>query len=250
MSIKKATPKAVFNACEQLELLGDSWNRDDVRAIVGGGSFTVIDPLIQAWRKLQPAREVAPSVPADVLIQVAASIEQKISSYIAEVDERDRVREETLIALNENAAIEFEKKETELESQLEASQQSNHYLEAELARIESELTQKLSKERLLAQTLSLNLRVAEESNLSLSKQLKEQLQQQKSFFESTLKELKQEHKFALTDQTSRSAELCVLTSERLQLLILVLLLLNLAAACVDVPDQSSLVQENVFAVYW
>ena len=78
MSMKKATPKAVFEACEQLELQDRPWNRDDIRSLVGGGSFSVIDPLIQAWRKLQPVREVAPSVPAELLIQVATLLEQQI----------------------------------------------------------------------------------------------------------------------------------------------------------------------------
>ncbi len=213
MSIKKATPKAVFAACEQLALLGHSWNRDDVRGIIGGGSFTVIDPLIQSWRKLQPVREVAPSVPAEVLIEVASLIEQKITHFVDEVSARDHAREQTLLQLNELSAAEFEQKEAELMISLEESQLTNHQLEAELSRVELDSMTEIAKEREHSQSLTLKLQITEEARSSLNKQLAEQ----KAFFESTLKDLKQEHKMALNDQASRSLELSNEQAQKLKL---------------------------------
>lgn len=198
MSVKKATPKAVFDACEQLELLGDSWNRDDVRALVGGGSFTVIDPLIQAWRKLQPVREIAPSVPSDLLIQVATMLEQQVSDYIEEVETRDRHREQALLALNEESADNFSKREAELEAKLEVAEHANHQLEAELSRVEGEF----KSQKVQAQTLELELQVAKESNLSLN----ERLGSQKEFYETALNEQKAELKQSLQNTTSRLSE--------------------------------------------
>lgn len=198
MSVKKATPKAVFDACEQLELVGNSWNRDDVRALVGGGSFTVIDPLIQAWRKLQPVREVAPSVPSDLLIQVATMLEQQVSGYIEEVEARDQHREQALLALNEESADNFSKREAELEAKLEVAEHANHQLEAELSRIEDEF----KSQKVQTQTLELELQLAKESNLSLN----ERLGSQKEFYETALNEQKAELKQSLQDETSRLAE--------------------------------------------
>lgn len=198
MSVKKATPKAVFDACEQLELVGSSWNRDDVRALVGGGSFTVIDPLIQAWRKLQPVREVAPSVPSDLLIQVATMLEQQVSGYIEEVEARDQHREQALLALNEESADSFSKREAELEAKLEVVEHASHQLEAELSRIEDEF----KSQKVQTQTLEFELQLAKESNLSLN----ERLESQKEFYETALNEQKAELKQSLQDETSRLAE--------------------------------------------
>lgn len=198
MSAKKATPKAVFDACEQLELLENPWNRDDVRALIGGGSFSVIDPLIQAWRKLQPVREVAPSVPSDLLIQMATMLEQQISGYIEDVESRDQQREEALLALNEAAAEAFTKRESELEADLGTAEQANHQLEAELARLEGELR---SKEQ-VTQALELELNISKESISALSKRLEEQ----KVFYETTLSEQKAEHKQSMQNEVARFTE--------------------------------------------
>lgn len=142
MSQKKATPKAVFDACEQLTASveeGETWNRDDVRLLVGGGSYAVIDPLIKAWRKLQPVREVAPSLPSELLIQVAQLLEQQVAGFIEQVEQQDNERELIFSSANEELAANFVKLEQELGSQLELSQQANHDLEAECDRLKSEL---------------------------------------------------------------------------------------------------------------
>ena len=179
MSLKKATPKAVFDACEQLELLDRSWNRDDVRTLVGGGSFSVIDPLIQAWRKLQPVREVAPTVPSDLLIQVATMLEQQMSGYIAEIDARDSEREGALLKASEVLAESLHQVELELTTQLEVTQQANHDLEAECSRLESELSEKSQ----YSASLETQRSISEETINSLNSRIKEQ----QEFYESSLK---------------------------------------------------------------
>lgn len=88
MSRKIATPTAVFNACDELEASGKPWNRDDVRLHVGGGGYNVIDPLIQAWRKLKPLKEVAPITPAEILYQLTESIEAHLSKFIDEAEQQ------------------------------------------------------------------------------------------------------------------------------------------------------------------
>ena len=183
MSLKKATPKAVFDACEQLELLERPWNRDDVRLSIGGGSFSVIDPLIQAWRKLQPIREVAPSVPTDLLIQVASMLEQQVSGYIAEIELRYQEREAALLEVNKTIAENLQQVEFKLTEQLELSQQANHELEAELARLTTELDDKNQS----VSVMKLKLQVSEEAAASLNLRLKEQ----QAFYESTLKQQKE-----------------------------------------------------------
>jgi hypothetical protein len=195
MSLKKATPKAVFDACEQLELQNQVWNRDDVRALVGGGSFSVIDPLVQAWRKLQPVREVAPSVPTDLLIQVASMMEDQISGYIENIERRDQERESALLEVNKVVAENLQEMEAELTGQLELSQQANHDLEAECSRLENELEAK--NQSLLV--MELKYQVSEEAVGLLNQRIKEQ----QTFYETSIKQQKQ----AQQEDNLRASEL-------------------------------------------
>ena len=183
MSLKKATPKAVFEACEQLELLERSWNRDDVRLLVGGGSFSVIDPLIQAWRKMLPVREVAPSVPAELLINVAGMLESQITEYIGDIEQRDKERETALLEMNEITSNNLQQLESDLTDRLESSYQANQDLEAELSRLESELSEKEQA----FQLLSIKQQVSDETVVSLNERLKEQ----SDFYEAALVQQKQ-----------------------------------------------------------
>ncbi len=201
MSMKKATPRAVFAACEQLELLDRPWNRDDVRITIGGGSFSIIDPLIQTWRKMQPVREVAPSLPTDLLIQVAALLEQQVSDYIADVDARDQTRESNLLHMTETLTDNFEKTEAELNSQLEVATTANHQLEAECSRLEGEL----SDIRQQAQTLEVQKAAAEENAASSKKQLSDQ----KTHFEQSQQQQKEAHvnaEIRLNEQSQQALE--------------------------------------------
>lgn len=201
MSMKKATPQAVFAACEQLALLDRPWNRDDVRITIGGGSFSVIDPLIQAWRKMQPVREVAPSLPTDLLIQIATLLEQQVSSYLNDIDERDRAREHHLQQMVETLTDNFEKEETERNHQLEMATTANHELEAECSRLEIELKETSQQ----VQTLAMQKASMEESVSSL----KQQLIDQKIHTEQALQQQKDAHLNAearLHEQSQRVLE--------------------------------------------
>ena len=205
MSIKKATPKAVFDACEQLELLDKAWNRDDVRMIIGGGSFVVIDPLIQAWRKLQPVRKVAPTVPTELLIQVASMLEKQMADFIGTVEQQDKEREEILLSLNKSASESFELRESQLEAELELARHANHELEAEFSRKDTELVNCRQE----IQALQLKLQVSSEAAVSLNVRL----QEQKEFYEHAIEEQKQ----ATTSDKERTAEQHLLTINEIKL---------------------------------
>jgi len=209
MSLKKATPRAVFDACEQLELLDRSWNRDDVRLTVGGGSFSVIDPLIQTWRKLQPIREVAPTVPTDLLIQVATMLEQQVSGYITEISERDSEREVTLLKTSEVLAGNLQQIESELTAQLGIAQQINHDLEAECSRLECELSEKVQ----YSASLETQRSIKEEAINTLNSRIKEQ----QEFYESGLrlqKQGQQENELRLIEQGQQQASELKLESQQ------------------------------------
>ena len=135
MAKQIATVSTVFAACDRLDAANDRWNREDVRNEVGGGGYVVIDPLIRAWRALKPLREVAPCTPAELLHQVAVSIDAHITDFTQRTDARlaesQKVFESTVLELSEKlAALEVElagERETlrELES-------SNHALAEQL----------------------------------------------------------------------------------------------------------------------
>lgn len=171
MSQKKATPKAVFEACQQLTASieeGKSWNRDDVRLLVGGGSFAVIDPLIKTWRKLQPVRDVAPTIPSELLIQVATLLEQQVTGYIAEVQQADEQRELLFNQATEELAKNLNSMEVRLTTELEETKQSNHSLESECSRLESELAQSQKEQHSLDLRLELMEKELAQANLRLA----------------------------------------------------------------------------------
>lgn len=152
MSKAIATVSTVFAACDRLEAANKRWNRDDVRAVIGGGGFVVIDPLIRAWRELKPLREVAPSAPAELLHQVAASIDAHITEFTARTDARlaesQKVFENTVSDLSEKLAA----LENELANQakvLKEVQRSNDSLTDQL--------EKFGEEKNTAQTVNARL---------------------------------------------------------------------------------------------
>jgi len=141
MAQKIATVSTVFAACDRLNAANARWNREDVRSEVGGGGYVVIDPLIKAWRELKPLREAAPTTPAELLHQIATSVESHITSYISESESRliesQQVFDTTTSELSERLeALENELQEkgaslqemaaakTNLAEQLASSQQS------------------------------------------------------------------------------------------------------------------------------
>jgi chromosome segregation ATPase len=133
-----ATISTVFAACERLEAANERWNRDDVRREVGGGGFVVIDPLIRAWRALKPLRDAAPNTPAELLHQVATSLEAHVAGFTAEAEERlaeyQQVFEATVAELSERMAG--------LESDLEETTTSLQGVESEKARLAGALAER------------------------------------------------------------------------------------------------------------
>jgi chromosome segregation ATPase len=138
-----ATPATVFAACEQLDAANERWNREDVRQAVGGGGFVVIDPLIRAWRELKPLREAAPSTPAELLHQVATSLEAHLQAFTAETDQRvtaqQQVFETTVADLAERlAGLEATLEDTT--ARLASAEAANGHLNAALTARDTELT--------------------------------------------------------------------------------------------------------------
>lgn len=212
MAKKIATVSTVFAACDQLDAVNERWNRDDVRHAIGGGGYVVIDPLIQAWRALKPLREAAPSTPAELLHQVATSLETHIAELTVTTESRlegsQAVFEQTVAELSERlTALEAElnEKTTSLEqaatehldlvSELEASQVRANVLRAEIAktlaendglagqvaRLESEHRETIKAQQHDAKTLATEhskerMRMTEEHAVALASQRQEQNQ--------------------------------------------------------------------------
>jgi chromosome segregation ATPase len=136
MTQKIATVSTVFAACDRLDAANERWNREDVRNEVGGGGYVVIDPLIKAWRTLKPLREVAPTTPAELLHQVATTLESHITGFIEETESRQaesqQVFDTTVADLAEQlAALENELEQKEERLQAMAETQSSLTVELE-----------------------------------------------------------------------------------------------------------------------
>lgn len=151
MSKAIATVSSVFAACDRLEAANERWNRDDVRAAIGGGGFVVIDPLIRAWRELKPLREVAPSAPAELLHQIATSLEVHLAGFVesaeSRVGEAQQVFENTVEELSSQLAT-LERDLNERTNGLASAETDNarlieevEGLKAELASVKTEASQ-------------------------------------------------------------------------------------------------------------
>ena len=225
MAQKIATVSTVFAACDRLDAANERWNREDVRNEVGGGGYVVIDPLIKAWRELKPLREAAPSTPAELLHQVAASLESHITGFTGDTESRltdsQQVFDATVSGLSEQLAeLEGELKEKEatilaltteqsnLADQLEASQESlndaktvnvqlmteNDGYRGQIARLESEHKKAI---------------------LSLTADMKEQVQEAAG----ERKRLSAEHTSELTNQRKELTEAAEQSENRLMVLL-------------------------------
>lgn len=135
MAKKIATVSTVFAACDQLDAVNERWNREDVRHTIGGGGYVVIDPLIQAWRALKPLREVAPSTPAELLHQVAMSLE----THVADLTESTESRLNESQAVFENTVSELSERLTALEAEVTEKTASLERAAKERLDLESEL---------------------------------------------------------------------------------------------------------------
>jgi len=129
MAKKIATAEAVFRACEELDAAGSPWNRDDVRYRVGGGGFNVIDPLIQAWRRLKPVKAIAPSAPTELLHLIAASVEQHFTDYIKQMSENAEAREKAFDRASTDLSEVIETLNGQVSSLTQAQQENDAHIE-------------------------------------------------------------------------------------------------------------------------
>ena len=225
MTQKIATVSTVFAACDRLDAANERWNRDDVRAEVGGGGFVVIDPLIKAWRALKPLREAAPTTPAELLHQVAGSLEAHIASFRGDVEARlsdtQQVFNTAVSELSERlAAMEKELEEKEgalgvmeadrsgLMEQLETRQRSLTDLNASNAQLVAE------NDGFRGQIVRMES-VHKEAIGSLQADAKEQAQENTR----ERKRLSDEHAIALSRQRKELTEAAEHTENRLLVLL-------------------------------
>ena len=190
MSRKIATPAAVFAACEALEEAGKPWNRDDVRHAVGGGGYSVIDPLIQAWRKINPIKAIAPTTPTDLLHVLAESIESHLSQYIRDVEQRDNER----LKAFENSALSLSERINDLELKIQQQGVQLDAAESEKLQLQSkngEYTEKIAE---VTQTNAKRLAECDELRGSIQR------------LEVQFEEAKSSHMLELSKQTDQHHE--------------------------------------------
>ncbi len=225
MAQKIATVSTVFAACDRLDAANERWNREDVRHEVGGGGFVVIDPLIKAWRELKPLREAAPSTPAELLHQVAASLESHITGFIGETEmrltESQLVFDKTASELSgrleeldreikekESALVALTADQSNLTEQLEASQKSLNDTKTESAQLMAESDGYRGQ---IARMESEH----KEATRSLAADMKEQAQEATR----ERKRLSDEHTAELTNQRKELVEVAEQSENRLMVLL-------------------------------
>jgi len=130
MAKKIATAEAVFRACEELDAAGHPWNRDDVRYRVGGGGFNVIDPLIQAWRRLKPLKAIAPNTPTELLHMVATSLEQHLTLHLAQFEQNTRSQAKAFNLASADLTSEIETLNDQVLSLTRAQEESTAHIQA------------------------------------------------------------------------------------------------------------------------
>jgi len=225
MAQKIATVSTVFAACDRLNAASERWNREDVRNEVGGGGYVVIDPLIRAWRELKPLREAAPTTPAELLHQVAASLEAHITGFIGETESRQsesqQVFDRTVTALSEQLAT-LERSLQEKDASLEAMTADRASLVTQFEENQQALSEeKTINDRLITENDGLRGQVVrlesehKEAIETLTDDAKEQAQAHTGERAKTSKE----HAAALANQRKEMVEASEQTENRLMVLL-------------------------------
>jgi len=225
MSRKIATPASVFAACDKLDATGRNWNRDDVRAAVGGGGYTVIDPLIRAWRQLKPLKELAPSTPTELLHRVAESLESHCSEFMRDAERRATEREQVFVS----TATELSERVAALDADLQTREVAIQTLERDCTRLADELenTQQALREshQHNSQLQSANDELQGQANRR-EKEYNDALQEHRSelkarekHYEQRVTELIKEHKAELSAQRKEIVEAGELAENRLMRLL-------------------------------
>ena len=225
MAQKIATVSTVFAACDRLNAANERWNREDVRNAVGGGGYVVIDPLIRAWRELKPLREAAPTTPAELLHQVAGTLEAHITGFIGETESRQaesqQVFDRTVTALSEQLAT-LERSLQEKDASLEAMTADRASLVTQFEENQQALSEeKTINDRLITENDGLRGQVVrlesehKEAIETLTDDAKEQAQAHTGERAKTSKE----HAAALANQRKEMVEASEQTENRLMVLL-------------------------------
>lgn len=206
MSKKKATPSAVFAACEALDQSGNPWNRDDVRLAVGGGGYSVIDPLIQAWRKIKPIKAVAPQTPTELIHLIAKSIDNHLTDFMHSIETRDCERAKAFESATNQLCETLSTQEDQIRSMQYQLQTAHEQIEA-LEQKHQALIEQLNHQKHINQKLEAENDALNGTKLRLENQLKEDKQlhldndrQQKDAFEAKLQQVTSEYKEQLQQQ--------------------------------------------------
>lgn len=225
MAKKIATVSTVFAACDRLDAANDRWNREDVRAEVGGGGYIVIDPLIKAWRELKPLREAAPTTPAELLHQVAASLEAHITGFIGETEslqsESQQVFDATVSELSEKLTSQ-ETALREKEASLQVMAEDHVNLMAQLEDTQQSLNDaKTDNARLLAENDGLRGQIArmESDHKATTDRLNAESKEQAQEYALERARATKEHSAAMTSQRKALVESAEQAENRLMMLL-------------------------------
>lgn len=225
MSRKIATPAAVFEACDQLDASDKPWNREDVRLAVGGGGYSVIDPLIQAWRKLKPVKALASSTPTTLLHQVAETLELHFSQYIGDIEHREIER----TRIFESSISDISERMSSVDAELEQAKASNLGLTQDCSglrdTIEDGRNNLEKKERALLKLQAENdelrgliLRLEKQSDAAV-KQHELDVKVQEQRYESNTSSMLKAHKLELLKEKKELSERNTQAENRLMLLL-------------------------------
>lgn len=150
-----ATVDAVFAACTALAEQGEAWDREDVRREIGGGSFSVIEPLIKTWQRYSEVSQALPSMRGELLLQLSDWLDDSLSqrlqalndewcSNIAELEaslaEQQSATEQALAQVEalQNELADNRQQLTERQYALDDAQDSNQSLRQALAQAQDE----------------------------------------------------------------------------------------------------------------
>lgn len=139
-----ATLDAVFEACNALEEKGEAWDRDDVRAYIGGGSYSVIEPLIKTWRDHSHVSQQLPAMKAELLLSLSEWIEGQFSQKQTLLIDELRSNFSELELENQNSVSEnqqLQQQVLELDQALANSQSLNKALQQEVDSLGGEVEQ-------------------------------------------------------------------------------------------------------------
>ncbi|WP_119396394.1 DNA-binding protein [Salinibius halmophilus] len=147
-----ATLDAVFDACNELEEAGIAWDRDDVRAKIGGGSYSVIEPLIKTWREHAALTSALPEMQAELLLGLSAWLKDRFNQQIEQLTDELRSNfseleqdNTTLARDNEQLTQQVLELQQQLDTEQSETQQQIKVLQAQVDSLGEENEQLLSR---------------------------------------------------------------------------------------------------------